>query len=230
MKKYNILIIDDDPDIVEVIMLYLNKPNYKIYTANSSKDALKLTKQFSFNLILLDIMLPDMDGTCLCKKIRQYIYCPILFISCIDDEEYILNALSLGGDDYIRKPFNPRELAMRVESNLRRVEYDKKPEVTNDHQMIVRDLKIDLDKHLILRDQKEISLSPLEFSILIYMVNNPNKALSYSDIYNNVWKSDCIGDTRTVMVHVSNLRKKIENNNKEIYIKTLKKKGYIFLL
>jgi DNA-binding response OmpR family regulator len=229
MKNYNILIVDDDPDIIEVIKLYLINPSYNIHAANNSKEALNKIQNIRFHLIILDIMLPDIDGRSLCQKIRQYIYCPILFISCIDDEEYILNALHMGGDDYIRKPFNPKELAARVESNLRRVEYDQNLQMTNNKQLLVNDLIIDIEKHIVLKNTNEIMLCPLEFDILLFMVNNSNKTLSYSEIYKNVWKSDSLGDIRTVMVHVSNLRKKIENNSEIKYIKTLKKKGYVFL-
>ncbi|MCM1988359.1 response regulator transcription factor [Oceanirhabdus seepicola] len=228
MTEYNILIVDDDPDIIEVIKLYLSNSRYNIHTAGNSKEALQKIGNFNFHLIILDVMLPDIQGTTLCQEIRQYIYCPIIFISCIDEEEYILNALHMGGDDYIRKPFNPKELVARVKSNLRRVEYDQTPQITNNKQLFAKDLVIDVEKFTVIKNTKEILLSPLEFDILLFMVHNPNKTLSYSEIYTHVWKSDCLGDTRTLMVHVSNLRKKIEANSTTKYIQTVKKKGYIF--
>lgn len=229
MDEYNILVVDDDPDITEVITLYLRNSGYNVNTASNCNEALKKINNEYFHLIILDIMLPDFDGTFLCQKIRQYIYCPIIFISCIDDEDYIINALNLGGDDYIRKPFNPKELVARVKSNLRRVIYDQNINILNNKKLSIKDLTIDVEKYTVINKNKEISLSPIEFNILLFMINNPDKILSYSEIYENVWKCKSLGDIRTVMVHVSNLRKKIEDNSSEKYIKTVKKKGYIFL-
>ncbi|QZY54105.1 response regulator transcription factor [Crassaminicella profunda] len=229
MSKYNILVVDDDPDIVEVITLYLRNSGYNVDTASNCNAALEKIKNKCFHLILLDIMLPDFDGTILCQKIRQYLFCPIIFISCIDDEDHILNALNLGGDDYIRKPFNPKELVARVKSNLRRVAYEQNKNTLNNKKLTIKDLTIDIEKCTVLNKNKEIPLSPIEFDILLFMINYPNKILSYSEIYEHVWKCKSLGDIRTVMVHVSNLRKKIEASGCIKYIKTIKRKGYMFL-
>lgn len=230
MNQYNILVVDDDPDIIELISLYLTNCGYTVHTASNSSEALEKIRTIRFHLIILDIMLPDFNGTTLCQQIRQYIYCPILFISCIDDEEYILNALHMGGDDYIRKPFNPKELVARVKSNLRRIEYDQNPKIHDNKKVVFKNLVIDMEKYIISKCNKEILLSPIEFDILLFMINNTNKILSYSEIYKHVWNSESLGDTRTVMVHVSNLRKKIEGNDKIKYIKTIKKKGYMLTI
>lgn len=229
MVKHNILVVDDDPDIIEVTSLYLSNAGYNVYSASSSIEALKKIKEISFHLIILDVMLPDIEGTTVCKRIRESIYCPIIFISCNDDEDTIIKALHAGGDDYIKKPFNYKELVARVKSNLRRVWYDNSTGVLDSTKLIVKELTIDVESHTVLKNNKEIILSPIEFDILLYMVKNANKVLSYSEIYESVWHTESIGDTRTVMVHVSNLRKKIQNSGKIKYFITIKKVGYKFL-
>lgn len=230
MKNYTLLVVDDDPDIVEIITLYLSNANYNVYSASSSTEALEKINMISFDLIILDIMLPDFNGTELCQKIRQSISCPILFISCIDEEEHILHALHIGGDDYIRKPFNPKELVARIQTNLRRVELERSVQPQAPSQLIIKDLIIDLSKYVVYKNQQELLLSPTEFDILMFMINHGNKILHYEEIYRHVWHNESLGDTRTVMVHVSNLRKKLEDQTAEKYIKTIKKRGYMFLI
>ncbi len=229
MQNYNILVVDDDTDIIEIISLYLVSSGYTVYTANKGKKALEIIENTHLDLIILDIMLPDFDGTRLCEEIRKVLYCPIIFISCVDEEEYILRALKLGGDDYITKPFNSKELIARVEANLRRIQYDRKLPQKSTKKIILNDLVIDDENHVIVIDNKDIYLSPIEFSILKYMINNPSRVLTYTELYENVWNQKSIGDTRTVMVHVSNLRKKLQSSaNSPKYIKTIKKMGYKF--
>lgn len=230
MDKYNILVVDDDPDIIEVISLYLRNAGYNVDTSNNCTEALERIKKTRFHLMILDIMLPDFDGTILCEKIRESIYCPIIFISCIDDENRILEALNLGGDDYIKKPFNPKELVARVKSNLRRVAYDKNKTTINSQVITIKNLTINLQNYSVIKNNKEIPLSPMEFNILLYMINRPNKVLSYHEIYEHVWKCKSLGDIRTLMVHVSNLRRKLEDGGNIKYIKTLKRRGYMFIV
>lgn len=229
MKTYNILVVDDDVDIIEILSLYLKNAGYNVYTAENGKNALEIIENTNLDLILLDYMLPDFDGINLCEKIRQKLYCPIIFISCIDEENCILKALKLGGDDYITKPFNTKELVARVEANLRRIQYDKKLKQKPLENIALNNLIIDVKNHAISKNKKQIYLSPIEFNILIYMINNSNTILTYSEIYENVWNNNSADDVRTVMVHVSNLRKKIENDTASPkYIKTIKKMGYKF--
>lgn len=227
MQNCNILVVDDDKNIVEIISLYLLNSGYNVYTTNKGKQALEIIENTHLDLIILDIMLPDFDGTRLCEQIRKALFCPIIFISCIDEEEYILRALKLGGDDYITKPFNLKELVARVEVNLRRIQYDKKLQNNNTGKIIINDLVIDDENHVIIINNKDIYLSPIEFAILKYMINNPDRVLTYTEIYENIWHEKSIGDTRTVMVHVSNLRKKIQSGTNSFkHIKTIKKMGY----
>lgn len=229
MTTYNILVVDDDIDILEIICIYLTNAGYNVDTASSSTEALEKIKNNTFHLIILDIILPDYEGTKLCENIRQHMYCPIIFISCIDDAEYILKALDIGGDDYIRKPFNSNELLARVNANLRRVKYDQSITTSTNNILHINDLTVDINNHMILQNKKEIYLSPIEFNILLFMINHPNKVLSYDEIYESVWESDSVGDTRTVMVHISKLRKKLGNNTHNKCIQTIKKLGYKFI-
>ncbi|WP_054875936.1 response regulator transcription factor [Oxobacter pfennigii] len=229
MKTHSILVVDDDPDIVEIISLYLTNAGYQVSTASTSTEALKKIQETDFDLIILDVILPDFDGTDLCEQIRLSLSCPVLFISCMDDEQHILHALRIGGDDYIRKPFYPNELVARVETNLRRTASERKNAPAHSDELSVRDLVIDLKKYVVYKNYREIILPPIEFEILLYMFQRPNRVLPYEEIYEHVWHNESLGDTRTVMVHVSNLRKKLEDRATDKYIKTIKKRGYMFL-
>ncbi|GMQ59675.1 response regulator transcription factor [Vallitalea sediminicola] len=229
MNDSKILVVDDDEDILEIICIYLKNNGYIVDTANSSTNALGKIKTDKFDLIILDIVLPDYEGTKLCEQIRQNIYCPIIFISCIDDEDYILKALDKGGDDYIRKPFNLNELLARIKANLRRINYDQSINKPKHNLIHINNLTIDINNHIVLKNDTKIYLSPTEFNILLFMINNSNNVLSCSQIYEYVWESDSIGDTRTVMVHVSKLRKKLEDDSDDKYIETVKKLGYKFI-
>ncbi|MFZ7119573.1 MAG: winged helix-turn-helix domain-containing protein, partial [Eubacteriaceae bacterium] len=153
----------------------------------------------------------------------------LTFISCIDEQETIIKALEMGGDNYLVKPFNFRELNARIQSNLRRVDFDSEwnNNIVN-KRIIVNDIIIYLESRTVYKKNKRVYLSPTEFDILTYMINHPGKTLSYDDIFKTVWNGDSLGDIRTVMVHVSNLRKKIEEDiSNPKYIKTIRKFGYI---
>ena len=228
MVTPHILLVDDDPDITEIICLYLSNANYTVTAAETCTEALRQLESHEFDLILLDIMLPDCDGVDFCYKIRGISPCPILFISCLDEEEKILKAFLSGGDDYIRKPFYPRELVARVDCHLRKTEAGTSSEDKREEIIYAGDLKINQNTCEIYKHEDIIPLSPIEYDILLFMTENRERVLSYSEIYSRVWKNESFGDTRTVMVHVSNLRKKLEEKNPEKYIKTVKKRGYVF--
>lgn len=228
MKK-NLLVIDDDTDICKLLRLYLNKAGYNVHICHNGKEALSLLSSTKVDLILLDIMLPDIEGIALCERIRKEFFCPLIFISCIDEDSSILKAFKKGGDDYLIKPFNYDELIARIEANLRRVNIERYLNFKKNEVISFAEYKIDINNHTLSKDNNLIHLSPIEFDILTYLINNPNKVLSYGDIYKAIWKDDSLNDNRTVMVHVCNLRKKIEDNQaKPRYIKTVRKYGYIF--
>ena len=222
-----LLLVEDDTDICEIIKLNLTYAGYDLVVTHSACEAFKALEDEKFDLILLDVMLPGLTGIEICRKIRKYNFSPIIFISCLDDEKTIIDALEMGGDDYIVKPFNFPILQAKIETLLRR----SKIPVTMEYDGIIkiRDLIVNQNNHSVLKGIEPIYLSPLEFKILLYLIHNPNKIISQEEIYNNIWEEDSFGDVRTVKVHVSNLRKKLEidSNNPE-YIKTVKRKGYVF--
>ncbi len=227
----NLLLVDDDLDICEIIKINLCSQNYNLYIANNGKDALSHLEDCNIDLILLDIMLPDLDGVDFCGEIRKINNCPIIFISCIDDDNTIIRALEMGGDDYLVKPFNSNILIARIEANLRRVEIQVNKTEDSLPKNAFGNCLIDPSDHTVIKNGEQIYLSPLEFKILNFMIDNPNRVLSLSEIYDNIWTTPSYGDVRTVKVHISNLRKKIEDDPSEPHhITTIRRIGYYFVL
>lgn len=226
----NILLVDDDLDICEIIKINLSSHDYNLYIANDGKEALSHLYDCNIDLILLDIVLPDLDGVDFCGEIRKINNCPIIFISCIDDDETIVRALEMGGDDYLVKPFNTTILAARIEANLRRVKIDSNTTKDPLPKKSFGNCIIDSSDHTVIKNGEQIYLSPLEFKILNFMVDNPNRVLSLSEIYDNIWTTPSYGDVRTVKVHVSNIRKKIEDDPADPrHITTIRRIGYYFI-
>lgn len=225
-----ILLVDDDLDICEIIKLNLNGYNYELFVANNAQEALKIINNGAIDLVLLDIMLPDLDGVNFCGNLRKITNCPVIFISCIDDDNTIIRALEMGGDDYLVKPFNSNILIARIEANLRRVNMIEENLISNSEYQF-GDCTIEINDHTVLKKGEKIYLSPIEIKILLFMVDNPNRILSLDEIYDNIWTTPSYGDVRTVKVHVSNLRKKVEDDpSTPKYIKTIRRTGYFFTL
>lgn len=184
-----------------------------------------------FDLILLDMMLPDGEGTQLCAEIRETSVCPIIFVSCLNDNLTKISALQMGGDDYVTKPVNYEELIARVQVNIRRAKmYNLKTEVD---ELIFPGLLVKKTKHEVwLTDEKNapvtmVDLSPIEYGLLICLIDHEGELMVYQSLYHDVWHSEDFGDVRTVMVHVSNLRKKLGDAGKNL-IHTVRSAGYIF--
>lgn len=225
---YKILLVEDDIDICEIIKMYMANTNYTVTTAGSSQEALKIADEEDFDLILLDIMLPDITGIDLCSKLRKDFLCPIIFISCIDDDTTIVNALEMGGDDYLVKPFSCSVLMARIEANMRRVQMDRK-NLSSVNTIILNDFTIYGNDCTVIKDGKKINLTPIEFKIITYMAENPERIITLEELYHKIWNEQSFDDVRTVKVHVSNLRKKIEDDPSEPkHIKTVRKIGYMF--
>lgn len=221
-----LLLIEDDLDICEIIHMNLSNSGYDLVTVHSAPEAFEVIRKESFDLILLDIMLPGMNGLDICREIRKTNFCPIIFISCLDDESTIINALELGGDDYLVKPFNFKILQARIESILRRSHLLPVPEETS--ILTFKDIHVDLHKHAVEVRGRAVYLSPFELKILVYLMKNPEKVVPLEELYQNVWGDDSLGDVRTVKVHVSNLRKKLEEVPQHPeYIRTVKRIGYM---
>lgn len=228
MVQKKILLVDDEIDIVEFVSMYLQKEKFKVLSAYNGHDALKLVIDENPDLIVLDILLPDMNGLELCKEIRKTSISPIIFLSCKNEESDKIIGLDVGGDDYITKPFSPRELMARIKANLRRNEL-LNIKTPNKKILHYNDLKIYVEKHEVLINSNQVKLSAKEFDLLLLLAQNPGQVFSMEQLFDKVWKLNNIGDTRTIMVHISNIRKKIETNpsNPE-YLLTIKGAGYKF--
>ena len=229
MAREKILIIDDENEINELIKSYLLREGFQVVIADNGKDALNAVRLEKPDLIILDIMLPDSDGIELCLDIRKECNSPILFLSCKSEEIDKILGLSVGGDDYMTKPFLPGELVARVKAHLRRSRIcmeAAKP------QNVIRygDLEVNLDSHEVWIDNEAVSLTGKEFDILSFLIRNPKRIYSMDQLFQMVWKMNSLdGDSRTIMVYISNLRKKIEKDpsNPE-YIINVRGVGYKF--
>ena len=225
MKK--VLIVEDDPQITEVLKYYLDgSGGYETLAVDSAQKALDALEQGAPDVILMDIMLSDLDGISLCERIRQRLFVPVLFISCIDNDSTIVQALNMGGDDYIIKPFNGSVLLARMESVLRRTA--SRP-AEKPVQLKSKSLTLNTQDHSAYKNGKPLRLAPTEFQLLRYFMSHPGQVLDFEGLYQSVWKQESNGDVRTLFVHVRNLRKKIEDDDGEPkIIKTVFKSGYLF--
>ncbi len=222
-----LLLVEDDAAISEIISNYLKElEEYEVYLAKNIDSARSYLNQ-SFDVILLDVMLPDGNGIDLCEQFRLTQKCPILFISCISDDQIIFDALSHGGDDYITKPFSNIILDARIKANLRRVNLDKEKETLSEKSYGL--LKISPDgKSISVRD-KTMILGNMEFRILTFFIEHPLEYYSSRELYKKLWGKPSLGDTRTVLVHIHNLRKKLEIDASDPkIIRSVPKRGYIF--
>lgn len=221
---YRILLVEDDQDLSAITFLNLTHAGHQVDAAFTCAEAEAFLKDNEYDLILLDIMLPDRSGDELCRSIRRECDCPIIFMSCLEDSETIVGALRSGGDDYMVKPVRFPELLARADAVIRRSQTLNKKE---NPMREFRSFTMDTLRHRILRNGEEVDLSSTEYALLLYMVDHPDTLLLYQDLYEQVWASDSLGDTRTVMVHISNLRKKLDPEHRGI-ISTVRGAGYIF--
>lgn len=221
-----ILLVEDDPVVADIIQEYIRSDvKYEVFWAKSSEQALELVHQ-GFSIILLDIMLPGINGIELCRQFRQTLYCPIIFISSLDDEQTIVKALQLGGDDYLTKPFKAAVLMAKIEAQLRRM-YNNFP--TLDSTAHQGEIWLSSADHTVYSPTGQHYLSPTEFRLLQFLFQNKRRVLELEEIYQAIWDNPSLGDVRTVPVHIYNIRKKIEPDlNRPRYIKTIKRIGYWF--
>lgn len=222
-----ILLVDDEKDIVDLIEEVLTNDGFKnIIKAYNGLDAISLCKIACPDVVILDIMLPDIDGIEVCKKIREFSYCSILFLSSKNDDIDKILGLSSGGDDYITKPFSSREIVFRVKAQLRRQQYQSI--VPSDSEVIkVGDITIDIEGNRVYKDRNEIELTGREYHLLSYMDQNVNKIIGKERLYEQVWGVYSSICDNTIMVHIRHIREKIEDNpsNPKILI-TVKGLGY----
>ena len=211
MSGSKILVVDDESDITELITLYMERDGFVVHSTDNGEDAIRMARELQPDLILLDISLKSIDGFEVCKQIRTISNVPILFISCKSDDTDIIHGLTVGGDDYMTKPFSPSQLVARVKAHLRRQSVTRQNLVKREHDEVLafEGLLIDLPARTVHVRNKEVFLSTKEFELLVRLAKSPNRAFALDDLYTIVWGHDSMGDTRTLMVHISNLRKKI---------------------
>jgi len=222
-----IFVVDDEVKLLEVIKDYLQKENFEVFTSVNGEEALRLFPLLQPDFLILDLMLPDLSGEEICRKIREQSDVPILMLTAKSSEEDRINGLVLGADDYLVKPFSPRELVMRVKVILRRTLGKTKTE--NNLSFNKGDLVINLEEYTVKKQDKEVHLTPNEFQILLVMAQNPNKTFSRAQLINSALGYDFAGYERTIDAHIKNIRQKIEDNIKEPrYIQTVYGIGYKF--
>lgn len=226
MNEYKIMIVDDEPDILDLLEKALNIEGYSnIIKIDNGQAAVDTCLAVNPDVIILDVMLPDIDGYDVCRRIRRISHCPILFLSAKNDEVDKLLGLAVGGDDYVTKPFSPKEVAFRVKAQLRRSEYKHNPQ--QDHTLKIGELAIDPDGCRASKGGKEIELTAREFYILLYLAKNQGRIISRERLYETVWGEDSYGCDNTIMVHIRHLREKLEDDPATPkYIVTMKGLGY----
>lgn len=223
----NILVCDDDKEIVDAIEIYLQQEGYQIYKAYDGEQAIKVLKEMNIQLLIIDIMMPRLDGIHATLKIREFSSVPIIFLSAKSEDTDKILGLNMGADDYITKPFNPLELVARVKSNLRRYTQLGSLNVENNALYQVGGLCMNDDTKEVTVDGEPVKLTPIEYNILFLLVKNQGKVFSIDQIYENIWNEEAISADNTVAVHIRHIREKIEINPKEPrYLKVVWGVGY----
>ena len=223
----NILVCDDDKEIVDAIEIYLQQEGYQIYKAYDGEQAIKVLKEMNIQLLIIDIMMPRLDGIHATLKIREFSSVPIIFLSAKSEDTDKILGLNMGADDYITKPFNPLELVARVKSNLRRYTQLGSLNVENNALYQVGGLCMNDDTKEVTVDGEPVKLTPIEYNILFLLVKNQGKVFCIDQIYENIWNEEAIGADNTVAVHIRHIREKIEINPKEPrYLKVVWGVGY----
>mgnify|MGYP001781191255 FL=1 len=223
----NILVCDDDREIVDAIEIYLSQDGYKIYKAYDGEQAIQILDKEDIHLLIMDIMMPRLDGIRATLKIREYSSIPIIILSAKSEDTDKILGLNIGADDYICKPFNPLELVARVKSNLRR--YTSLGSLTGENKAIyqVGGLILNDDIKQVTVDDEPVKMTPIEYNILLLLMKNQGRVFSINQIYESIWNEDAIGVDNTVAVHIRHIREKIEINPKEPrYLKVVWGVGY----
>ncbi|QQE79328.1 response regulator transcription factor [Alicyclobacillus sp. SO9] len=229
MDTGTVLLVEDDPGIVELLSMYLERQGFSVITEDGWAAVDKIQKE-SVDIVLLDVMLPSTNGYELCEEFRRHSDVPILFVSAKSEDADKILGLSLGADDFIEKPFSPSEVVARVKANLRR--YRNSTERTPEEPpfLYIGGMEIDEDTFTVRDGNRTTVLTAKEFQLLKLLAQNPDKIYKPDELYDVIWRSDSFGDVRTVMVHISNLRKKIEPDpTHPKYIVTIRGTGYKFI-
>jgi len=223
-----ILLVDDDRLITEPLARALNQVGYMVWTANNGRAGLQLALEKKPDVVVLDILMPRMDGWEVCVALRQQSAVPILMLTALGDEVDRIHGLELGADDYLVKPFSTRELMARLSALLRRVELDRAHRPLNDC-LEIPPIKLDLKTRRVFKHGRELQLRYKEFEVLSLLMSRPGEAVTRADLFDQVWGTDWLGDTRTLDVHIRWLREKIEDDpGHPQHIQTVRSVGYRF--
>ncbi|MCR5048882.1 MAG: response regulator transcription factor [Saccharofermentans sp.] len=233
-----VLIVDDDADIIELQKLYFEKEGYEVATCMQGDKAVATFNVTKPDIIILDLMLPGMDGNDVCREIRKMSDVPIIMLTARTDTLDRVVGLELGADDYVPKPFEPKELLARVKAVLRRTEKNASPEAGSDDEnaevktdiVAFPGLTVDKVKYVVTTDGKEVYMPPKELELLFFLASNPNRVYSREQLLENVWGYDFFGESRTVDVHIKRIREKIETPGveRDWCIRTVWSRGYKF--
>lgn len=222
-----ILVCDDDREIVDAIKIYLSGEGFEVLTAYDGEEAVKLMAKHRVDLLIIDIMMPVLDGIRATMKIRENSTVPIIMLSAKSEDADKILGLNIGADDYLTKPFNPLELVARVKSQLRRYKKLGNMSVPESQKVVVGDLEIDDETKEVTIAGELIKLTPIEYNILLLLAKNTGKVFSIDEIYEQIWNEEAIGADNTVAVHIRHIREKIELNPKEPrYLKVVWGVGY----
>ncbi|KIL41824.1 hypothetical protein SD70_04170 [Gordoniibacillus kamchatkensis] len=229
MLSRSVLVADDDTEIRDIVRIYLKNEGFRVFEAEDGVKALDILRRETVDLVILDVMMPNLDGIKACFKIREESSIPIIMLSAKGEDIDKIAGLTTGADDYVAKPFNPLELIARVKAQFRRQSLtgNSGAKVPDESIIEINDLVINRDRHSVTVRGREAALTPIEFSILELMASHRGHVFNVEKIYQNVWKEDKFLSDNTVMVHIRNIREKLEENPREPqYIKTVWGVGY----
>jgi Response regulators consisting of a CheY-like receiver domain and a winged-helix DNA-binding domain len=223
-----ILVVDDEPKIVEVVQSYLESNSYQVYKAFNGRQALQIFEKIAPDLVILDLMMPEMTGEEVCQKLRTISRVPIIMLTAKVEEDEVIDGFKLGADDYVTKPFSPRQLMARVEAVMRRITHEAVP-LASSMSFRNNDLNVDISKHEVHKKGQLVNLTPNEFTLLATLIKFPQKAFTREELVTMVLGEDYDGFDRTIDAHIKNLRQKIENDPKTPeYVLTIHGIGYKF--
>ena len=229
MEKERILIVEDENEIAELEKDYLELSDFEVIIANNGEEGLSKALSEDFSLMILDLMLPGMDGFDICKNVREQKDFPIIIVSAKKDDIDKIRGLGLGADDYMTKPFSPSELVARVKAHLARYERLVGSEHKSNEVIEIRGLRIDKTARRVYVNGEEKQFTTKEFDLLTFLAENPNRVFSKEELFSQIWDSDLIGDIATVTVHIKKIREKIEiSTSNPQYIETIWGAGYRF--
>ncbi len=226
MSTHKIMIVDDDPHICEIVQVYCEREGFLVAHSHNGTEAMKLLASFKPDLIVLDVLLANENGIDWCRSARSLTHAPIVFLSSREEDEIKISALSDGGDDYVTKPFSPGVLMAKIKAHLRRVSAGRREQLLE-----LPGMMLDYYAQAVIMGNEPVFLSKKEFSLLSYMAQHVNRAVSVDTLFQLIWGTESLEDTRTVAVHVSNLRKKIEEDpaNPERIV-TIRGTGYMLVI